>query len=145
MIKKYKKYRWAQRILFCLAIASCVIPTLWTTISVGVTIETVDRRIALGGVAVFVCGAVALIVLKSLIMKFLSKLPFTLTVLIGVGVMFLVLIGIRKILDDAVLIVGVSLVGAFVGFGFEAASMICKAQAAEIKDLYLRKAGGEDV
>ncbi len=145
MIKKYKKFRRVQRILFWLAIASCIVPTLWATVSVGATIETAGRRIALSAVAVLMCGTVALIVLKSLVMKFVSKLPFTLTVLIGVGMMFLVLIGIRQILDDAVLIMGVSLAGAFVGFVFEAASLICKAQAIEIYDLYLRKAGSEDV
>ena len=145
MIKKYKKYRWAQRILFWLAIASCIIPTLWATVSVGVTVETAGRRIALSAVAVLMFGTVALIVLKSLIMKFISKLPFTLTVLIGVGVLFMVLVGIRQILDEAVFVVGVSLAGAFLGFGFEAAHMICKAQANEIKELYLRKAGSADV
>lgn len=145
MIKKYKKYRWARRILLWCAIASCIIPTLWATVSVGVSIETVGSKIALSVVTVLMCGTVLLIVLKSLVMKFISKLPFTLTVLIGVGVLFMILIGIRQILDDALFVVGVSLAGAFVGFGFEAASMICKAQAIEIKELYLRKAGGEDV
>ena len=90
MIKKYKKYRWAQRILFWLAVASCIIPTLWATVSVGVTVETAGRRIALSAVAVLMFGTVALIVLKSLVMKFVSRLPFTLTAMLrrGLGCIF---------------------------------------------------------
>ena len=141
MAKRYKKFKWAQIILFSLAVISCIIPVIVAAFKIGVTVKTTESKFALGGVAVFFCAIIIIIVFRSLVGKFISKLPFTLSVLISIGALLLLMLGLKYIIDDAISILCVGLIGAFAGFCFEAASMICKAQAEEAKEIYLRGAG----
>ena len=138
--KRYKRMRWCQYALFALAILSCIVPVLLAVFKVGATVKTTEGKLALGGVAIFVGAIVALIVLRSLVIKFLSKLPFTLTALVSVGALLLLCLGLRSIINDAIVILAVGLVGAFVGLVFEAASMVFRAEADDAREMYLRGA-----
>jgi Na+/melibiose symporter-like transporter len=144
MAKEYKRYRIAQYILFVLSIISCLIPAVVAAFRVAPSVKSTESKIALGGVAVFFCGVIALIVLRNLVKKLIAKMPYTLAVLITVGILLIFMLLIEKIVDDAIVILIVGVVGAGVGLLFELASMWCKVRADEIKDIYkMRRAQDE--
>ena len=144
MAKEYKRYRIAQYILFVLSLISCLIPAVVAAFRVAPAVKSTESKIALGGVAVFFCGVIALIVLRNLVKKLIAKIPYTLAVLITVGILLIFMLFIEKIVDDAIVILIVGVVGAGVGLLFELASMWCKARADEIKDIYkMRRAQDE--
>lgn len=138
MKKRYKRFRWAQYILFVLSIASCTLPIVVSSIRIIPTAKTTGSKFALGGVAAFFCAVIVLIVCKSLVVKFISKLPFTLTVLLSIGAMLLLMLCLKQIIDDAIAILLVGLIGALAGFALELGSMLCKSMAEEAKAIYLR-------
>jgi hypothetical protein len=139
MLDRYKRFKWARRVLMFLAIAACTVPVIVTAIRIGVRFETKESKWALTGAAAFVCILIIIIVLKSFIAKFISMLPFTLMVLISIGGILLVVIGLKSIIDDVIRMLKVGCVGAFVGFCLEAASMMCLAEAKEAHEIYLRR------
>lgn len=139
MAKQYKRYKWAQYICFALSILCCLVPAVVAAFKIAPTIKTTESKLALGGVAVVMVAIIALVVCRSLIRKYISKLPYTLTVLIAIGSILLIVIGLEKIIDDAKAILLVGLIGAAAGFVFELISMYCKSMAREIKDEFIRR------
>lgn len=139
MAKQYKRYKWAQYICFALSILCCLVPAIVAAFKIAPTIKTTESKLALGGVAGVMVAIIALVVCRSLIRKYISKLPYTLTVLIAIGSILLIVIGLEKIIDDAKAILLVGVIGAAAGFVFELASMYCKTMAREIKDEYNRR------
>ena len=93
----------------------------------------------------FFCAVIALIVFRGLVVKFIQKLPYTLTVLISVGSMLAFVILIKKIADDATAVLLLGLIGAAIGFVLELASMVCAMYAEEAKELYYRGIGQNNV
>ena len=139
MAKQYKRYKWAQYICFALSILCCLVPAIVAAFKIAPTINTTESKLALGGVAGVMVAIIALVVCRSLIRKYISKLPYTLTVLIAIGSILLTVIGLEKIIDDAKAILLVGVIGAAAGFVFELASMYCKTMAREIKDEFIRR------
>ena len=138
IVRKYKTCRWFQHICFILSILSCTVPLAIASIDTAPQMQSTESKIALGGVATFFFAIVLLIVFRSLVSKYISKLPYTLTALITVSVMLFLLICLQKIIDEAIAILVVGVIGIAVGFVFELISMFCKAIAEEIKDTYRR-------
>lgn len=136
--KKYKTYKWIQYITFVLSIISCLVPVAVAAINIAPKVKETQDKIALGGVGAFILAVVALIVFRSLVSKYISKLPYTLTVLISVAAMLLLMICLKHIIDDAIAILIVSVIGSGVGFALELVSMYCKAIANELKERYKR-------
>mgnify|MGYP007057730019 FL=1 len=139
MAKQYKRYKWAQYICFALSILCCLVPAVVAAFKISPVIKTTESKLALGGVAVVIVAIIALVVCRSLIRKYISKLPYTLTVLIAIGSILLIVIGLEKIIDDAKAILLVGLIGAAAGFVFELISMYCKSMARDIKDEFIRR------
>lgn len=137
--KKYKTYRWIQYITFVLSIVSCVIPIAVAAINIAPEIKNTEGKIAFGGVGLFILAVVALIVFRSLVTKYISKLPYTLTVLVCVGAMLLLMLCLKHIIDDAIAVLIVATIGAGVGFTLELVSMYCKAMATELEEMYKRR------
>lgn len=136
--KKYKAYRWVQYISFVLSILSCLVPVAVAALNTAPRMQSAESKFALGGVALFFLAIFALIVFRSLVNKFISRLPYTLTVLISVGIILLLMICLERIIDDAIAILAVGVIGAAVGFVLELISMYCKAIAEETKETYRR-------
>lgn len=139
MAKQYKRYKLTQYICFALSILCCIVPAIIAALKIAPAIKTTESKIALGGVAVVMVAIIVLTVCRSLIRKYIAKLPYTLTVLIAVGSMLLIVIGLEKIIDDAKAILLVGVIGAAAGFVFELISMYCESMAQYIKEEYLRR------
>lgn len=137
--KKYKGYKWTQYITFVLSIISCLVPVAVAAINIAPEIKETESKIAFGGVGVVILAIVALIVFRSFVSKYISKLPYTLTVLVCVGIMLILMLCLKHIIDDAIAILIVATIGAGVGFVLELVSMYCKAMAAELKERYKDK------
>ena len=151
--KKYKRLRWAQWILFVLSFVACIVPVVVYAIVNCSIIKEAESRWALGGVAIFMLGVIALIVFRSYIGKYIKNMPCTLGILVGVVVMLLFIICLEKIIDDVKALLVVETISAAVAFVLELSSMCCKSAADEIKLFYLHgkyddqivKEAGEDV
>ncbi len=138
MANQNKRYKWVQRVCFALSILCCIVPAMIAAFKISPEMKTTESKFALGGVAIFIVAIITLIVCRSLIRKYIAKLPYTLTVLIAVGSILLIVIGLEKIIDDAKAILIVGLIGAAAGFVFELISMYCKSMR-EIEEEYLRR------
>jgi O-antigen/teichoic acid export membrane protein len=136
--KQYKAFRIAQLACFIASIISCVLPVVISAIRVAPNIKETEDKIALSGVGIFIVAVVVLIVFRSIVVKYISKLPYTLTVVISVGVMLLLTVCLEKIIDDAIAVLIVAFIGAAVAFVLELVSMYLKSRANEIKEIYLR-------
>ena len=136
--KRYKTFRWIQYITFVASIIACALPVVLSCIKAAPSVEKNGGKWALGGVAVFFGTIILLIVFRSLVSKFVSKLPYTLTVMVSVGAVMGLVCCLKQIINDAIAILAVGLVGAAVGFVLELIAMYCKAKADEIKELYVR-------
>ena len=136
--KRYKTLRWIQYITFVASIIACALPVVLSCIKAAPSVEKNGGKWALGGVAVFFGTIILLIVFRSLVSKFVSKLPYTLTVMVSVGAVMGLVCCLKQIINDAIAILAVGLVGAAVGFVLELVAMYCKAKADEIKELYVR-------
>ena len=134
--KRYKALRWAQHISFWLGIASCVLPMLIASIRVIPSIKDTESRLAFGGVAIFFTAIVGLVLAKNVVKRFSANLPITLTVFIFVAALTVFMMCLQKVIDDAVAILTVGLIGCFVGVIFEFASIVCKYNADEIEHYY---------
>ena len=143
--KRYKTLRWLQHITFVASIIACALPVVLSCIKAAPSVEKNGGKWALGGVVVFFGGVavffgaiILLIVFRSLVSKFVSKLPYTLTVMVSVGAVMGLVCFLKQIINDAIAILAVGLVGAAVGFVLELIAMYCKAKADEVKELYVR-------
>lgn len=141
--KQYKAFRISQLVCFIASIVSCVLPIIISAIRIAPNIKETEDKIALSGVGIFIVAVVVLIVFRSIVVKYISKLPYTLTVVISVGVMLLLTVCLEKIIDDAIAILMTAFIGAAVAFVLELVSMYLKSRANEIKEIYLR--GGPNV
>ena len=137
--KKYKTYRWVQCICFILSLACCVLPVIIATVMTAPSMFTMQKKIALSGTAIFFAVLVVLIVFRSLVHKFVSKLSYTVTVLLSVLAILLLMLFVKKIIDDAIALLVVALIGAIVAVIFELISLYCKVMAQETKEIYIRR------
>ena len=97
-------------------------------------VKHTESKWALGGVAIFTVALVVLIVAKSFIQKYISKIPYTLTAFAAMLAILLLLRGLKQIIDDAIIIFFVGVLGASVGFVLELAYMRLEAMADEIEE-----------
>lgn len=132
--KKYKRLRWARRILFVLSIVSCIGPVVVYAILNCTTIKEAESRRALGGVATFIIAIIVAIVFRSYIRKYIKNLPCTLGILVAVGVMLLLVLCLEKIIDDVKALLLVETISASGALLFELSSICCKSAANEIKE-----------
>ena len=139
MKKRYKRLRWAQRICFGLSIVSCIIPVLFSSIRIAPTLKEPESKIALVGVGAFFGAIMLLIVLRSLVGKFIHKLPYTLVATISIGMLLLFMLFMKTIIDDAIAVLTTGLAGAAGGFVLEMVSMILDSQAEDVKEQYYRR------
>ena len=144
MDNERRKYRIAQYILFALSIISCLVPAIVAAFKVAPSVKSTGSKFALGGVAVFICGIIALIVFRNIVKKLIAKMPYTLAVLVTVGILLGFMLLIEKIVDDAIAILIVGVIGAGVGLLFELAAICCKARADELKDIYKTRRANKD-
>ncbi len=136
--KRYKAYRWVQYISFALSIVSCFVPLAIACIRVTPNLNTGAEKWSLAGVAVVVAVIISAIALRSLIHKFISKLPYTLIVLVVAVLMLISVICLKRIIDDAIAVLWVAAISAAVAFVLELVSMFCKAMAEHTKEEYGR-------
>ena len=133
MAERYKRYVWIQRITLVLSFLSCIVPVFVSALRAAPAMQTTESKWALGGVAAFFAVIISLIVCRSFIRKYISKLPYTLTVLISVTAMLLFVVCLKEIVDDAIAILFVGVIGAGIGFVLELVSMYCGAMAQDVK------------
>ena len=143
MIKKYKKYRWAHLICFISAIVSCVLPCIIATFACAPKMEATEDKFALGGVSAFFAAVIVLVVCKSLVRKLVAKIPFTLAAFVVLFAILLLLICLKRIIDDAIFMMWLGLGGTTIGFIFEILAMHFNSEAEYLKEKYKR--GEEDV
>lgn len=136
--KKYKRLRWIQFITFIASVIACVFPVVLSCIKAAPTVEKTGGKWALGGIAVFFSAIILLIVFRSLVNKFVSKVPYTLVVLVSVGAVMLLIYCLKQIVDDAIAILAVGIIGAAAGFVLELVSIYCKTVADDIEICYKR-------
>ena len=141
MKKRYKRWRIARFVLFLLSVLSCLAPIIITAIGTAPYITTTESKLALGGATLVFCALIALIVFRSLVAKFIHKLPYSLTVFFAVIILLVLTSSIKLIIDDAVAILLVGAVGAGGGVVLELGSMFCGFKAEEIKELYRDREG----
>lgn len=136
--KRYKSFRWVQYISFILSIIACIVPVIVSCLRAVPSMERDGGRWAICGVGVFFAAIIALEVCRSLVQKFIMKIPYTLTVLISVGAMLGLIFCLEQIIDDAMAVLLVGLMGAAIGFVLELISILCKALADDIEEFYKR-------
>ena len=134
MDKKLKRYRVAQVVCFGLSLASCIVPAVVTAFVAFPAVKHTESKWALGGVAVFTVALVVMIVGKSFIQKYISKIPYTLTAFVTMLAILLLLRGLSNIIDDAIVIFFVGVIGAAAGVVLELISLTLKAMADEIEE-----------
>lgn len=148
--RRYKKLRWAQHILFVLALAVCIIPMVVSSIKVIPAATDTESRLAFGCVAVFFITITILVLFRNVLRKFVANIPCTFGVLIVMVAIAIFLFLLKKIIDDALAIVFIGAVGSFFGVVLETISTVCKIKADDIKTNYsdnlnAEKEGDEDV
>jgi membrane-associated HD superfamily phosphohydrolase len=117
---------------------SCVAPAIITALYVSPATKTTESKWALGGVALFTIALVILIVMRSLVKKYISKVPYTLTAFIAMLVVLLLMVCIKRIIDDAITIFFFGVIGAAFGFAFEMTSSYFKMRASD-EDLKIKR------
>ena len=141
MLKLYKKYRWAHLICLIGAIVSCVLPCIVAVFIRAPKMDTTEDKLALGGVSAFFAALIVFIVCKSRVKKFIAKIPFTLVVLFSLFGMLLLLVCLKRIIDDAIFMVFLGFCGATVGFVFEILAMHFNSEAEYAEERYRRGEG----
>ena len=134
MDKKLKRYRLMQNVCFWLSLASCIVPAVITAFVAFPSAKHTESKLALGGVAVFTVALIVLIVAKSFIQKFITKIPYTLTAFVAMLVILLLLQGLDKVIDDAIIMFLVGVIGSAAGFVLELVSLVFKVMADEIEE-----------
>jgi hypothetical protein len=105
--------------------------------------ETTEDKLALGGVSAFFAAVIVLVVCKNLIRKLVAKIPFTLAAFVSLFAILLLLICLKRIIDDAIFMMWLGLGGTTIGFIFEILAMHFNSEAEYAKEKYMR--GEEDV
>jgi O-antigen/teichoic acid export membrane protein len=136
--KLYKRYRFWQTVTFIVSVALCIVPVVASCIRAAPSMEKSGGKWALCGVGVFFAAVILLIVCRSLINKFISAVPYTLIVLISVGAMLGLMFCLKQIIDDAIAVLLVGLVGSAGAFVLELISMGFKSHADDIAVEYKR-------
>ena len=136
--KRYKVFRWIQYISLALSIVSCFIPLLVSCIRVVPCVETAAQKWSIGGIAAIITAIILGVALRSLIQRFIDKLPYTLIVLVVSGVMLALVICLKNIIDDAIAVLWVAVISSGVAFALELTSMLFKALAEHTKEEYGR-------
>lgn len=136
--KRYKIYRWVQYITFALSTTSCFVPMLVACVRVAPRIDANGGKASLIGISVIIASIIALIALKSLVTKYISKLPYTLVVLVVSVMMLIATICLKKIIDDAIAVLWVAAISAAAAFILELTSMLFKALSEHTKEEYGR-------
>lgn len=136
IVKRYKRFRWAQHILFWTALISCIAPIVIASIRVIPAAQDTESKLAFGGVGIFFIAITVLILFRNVVKKFAANIPCTLGVFVAMVAIALFLFLLEKIIDDALAIVVVGACGSFVGVLLEAISALCKMQADDIKRFY---------
>ena len=136
--KRKKVLRWIQSIAFWLSLASCSVPLIISCIRVIPTVETKAQKWSIGGVAVIITAIILCVVLRSLISKYITKIPYTLIVVVVSVVMLVLAYCLKIIIDDAIAILWVASISSSVAFVLELVSRLCKAMA-EYTDEEIRR------
>ena len=136
--KRYKVVRWIQYIAFGLSVASCFIPLMVSCIRVVPTVQTAEQKLSIGGIAVIITAIIACVALRSLIRKFIDKIPYTLLVLAISAALLVLVICLKTIMDDAIAVLWVAAISSAIAFVLELLSMFCKAMAEYTKEEYGR-------
>lgn len=136
--KRYKAFRWAQYIAFVLSIVSCFVPLMISCIRVVPAVETAAQKWSIGGIAVIITAIIACVALRSLIHKFIDKLPYTLIVLTVSIAMLAFVVCLKTIVDDAIAVLWVAAISSAVAFALELTSMLCKSMAEYTQEEYRR-------
>jgi O-antigen/teichoic acid export membrane protein len=136
--KRYKALRFAQYATFILSIVACTVPLIVASIRVVPAVKSGEERWSLIGIGVVITAIILVIVLRSLIRKYIDKLPYTLIVLVVSVVMLISVICLKRIIDDAIAVLWVAAISAAAAFLLELASMACKSFAEHTKEEYGR-------
>ncbi len=136
--KRYKALRWIQYIAFGLSIAACFVPLLISCIRVVPTVETAEQKWSVCIIAVIITVIISCIALRSLIRKFIDKIPYTLLILAVSVALLALVICLKTIIDDAIAVLWVAAISSAVAFALELTSMFCKAMAEYTKEEYGR-------
>ena len=136
--KRYKALRFTQYATFILSIVACTVPLIVACIRVVPAVKSGEEKWSLIGIGVVITSVILIIVLRSLIRKYIDKLPYTLIVMVASVVMLISVICLKRIIDDAIAILWVAAISAAAAFLLELTSMACKAFAEHTKEEYGR-------
>ena len=134
--KRYKTYRWIQYITFVLSIVACCVPLIVSCVKFLPMIKSAEEARSTVGIAVILSAVIALVTMRSLVSKYISKLPYTLIILIVSVGMLVGAICLKKIIDDAIAILWVAAISSAAAFVLELVSMFCKTMAEHTEEEY---------
>ncbi len=142
--KKYKRYMWLRWICFVLAIVACAVPAIVAACYAAPSVQKNVRVLDVSAFGLCMAALIAFGTAKSAIRELAPRLPFTVRVLIVELIVLGLLVSVRLIINDAILILGVSVIGAAVGFVFNLISYFCKLAAIDVEKEYYRTARSDD-
>lgn len=137
--KRYKRLRWTQVILAWLSGGFAILPALAVMLKVGLRYKAAEQSWSLAGFAVIVFGIGVAFMLRGLIVKYGSKLPWSLGATIGSWIMTALLWSLQKIIEDALYISLALAIGCSVALILGSISDLCKAQADGLEQEYNRR------
>ena len=136
--KRRKQLLWARWTCFAVSIACCTVPVLVVAKMALPSIAKKCNWVGISGFGLCMVAIVFIIVAKGAAKEIIEKIPFTVGVLITEGIVLCILLGLKSIIEDAILIFEVATIGAAVGAVFNLASYFINIELATVKEKILR-------
>ncbi len=137
--KRKKVLRWIQNIAFWLSVGSCCLPLIVSCIRVVPMVKTADQKWSICTVSAIITAIILCVVLRSLIIKFIERIPYTLIVL-TISVLMLISVNcLKAIIDDAIAVLWVAAISSAAAFVLELTSMFCKTMAEHTEEEIRRR------
>lgn len=99
--RRYKIYRWIQHITFWVSIGIAVVPGIVEAFKIAPFVKGALPKIGLAGYALFLVAVGVLIVLRALGKRFAHKIPWAISAAAASWVLFLVLLSLKSIINEA--------------------------------------------
>ena len=136
--KRRKQLLWARWTCFVMSIACCTVPVIVVAKMAVPSIAKNCNWVGISGFGLCLAAIIFVIVAKGAVKEIVEKIPFTVGVLVSEGAVLCILIGLKSIIEDAILIFEVAAIGAAVGAIFNLASYFINIELATVKEKILR-------
>lgn len=136
--KRRKQLLWARWTCFAMSIACCTVPVLVVAKMAFPSIAKNCNWVGISGFGLCLAAIIFVIVAKGAVKEIVEKIPFTVGVLVSEGTVLCILIGLKSIIEDAILIFEVAAIGAAVGAVFNLASYFINIELTTVKEKILR-------